>query len=265
MRYSEEAGRYSKDVRLYARHRHIGSDASLRYNGIVDGLSDDGQNDAMFNEAQAHDGAASYDEKVNKKYTTIVFDLGNTLIRFDHNISAGKIANLFHLDSKAIYEAFFDSNLTRAFEKGEISPKEFHKRASALLGVKMPFKDFVDIWNDIFWEDEEACELARELKKSYRLFLLSNVNRLHFEYIQKKFDIIKLFDQIILSFMVGAQKPDRIIFEDVIKRSGGDRTKILYIDDREDLVKEALSLGIDSVRYEGADKLKKVMAEKGII
>jgi putative hydrolase of the HAD superfamily len=202
---------------------------------------------------------------VNKKYTTIVFDLGNTLIRFDHNISAKKIANLFHLESKKIYDAFFDSPITRAFEKGEISPKEFHKRASQLLGVRMPFKDFTDIWNDIFWEDEGSCGLARQLKNTYKLFLLSNVNRLHFEYIHKKFDIIKIFDEIILSFMVGAIKPDRLIFEDVIRRAGGDRTKLLYIDDREDLIKEATSLGIDSIRYEGAEKLKETLKKKGVI
>ena len=221
-----------------------------------------------MHDARRHDEGRTSpdDEKVNEKYLVIVFDLGNTLIRFDHNISAKKIANLFHLESKKIYDAFFDSPITRAFEKGEISPKEFHKRASSLLGVTMPFKDFADIWNDIFWEDKECCELARQLKdEHYRLFLLSNVNRLHFEYIQKKFDIIKIFDEIILSFMVGAIKPDKLIFEDVVRRAGGDRTKLLYVDDREDLIKEARALGIDSIRYEGADKLKKVMAEKGVI
>ena len=202
---------------------------------------------------------------MKKHYSVIIFDLGNTLIRFDHNISARKIANLFHIDSKKIYDSFFDSEITRDFEKGLISPKEFHRRAAKLLGVTMPFKDFATIWNDIFWEDKESCDLARQLKKNYKLFLLSNVNRLHFEYIEKKFDIIKIFDEVILSYLVGAQKPDKLIFDDVVRRAGGDRAGLLYIDDREDLIKEALSMGIDSIRFEGADKLKKVMAEKGVI
>ena len=198
-----------------------------------------------------------------KKYKVIVFDLGNTLIRFDHRISAGKIANLFHLDSKKIYDAFFDSPLTRAFEKGEISPIEFHKRAGSLLGIRLPFSDFASIWNDIFWEDVDACRLARELKKSYRLFLLSNVNRMHFEYIRKKFDIINIFDEVILSFMVGAMKPDRVIFDDVIRRAGGDKSGLLYIDDREDLIKEATLMGIDSVKFENAGKLAEVLKARG--
>lgn len=202
---------------------------------------------------------------MDKRYSVIVFDLGNTIIRFDHNISAKKIAKLFDLDSKKIYDAFFDSEITRAFEKGEISPREFHRRASGLLGVDMPYQDFVAIWNDIFWEDEDACKLARQLKNSYKLFLLSNVNRLHFEHIEKKFDIIKIFDEIVLSYLVGAIKPDRLIYEDVIRRAGGDRTKLLYVDDREDLIKEALALGIDSIRFEGTAKLKEELAGRGII
>ena len=201
---------------------------------------------------------------MDNSYSVIVFDLGNTLIRFDHNISAKKIANLCRLDSKKIYDTFFDSGMTRALEKGAISPSEFYRQVTGFLGAKIPFKDFVDIWNDIFWEDEAACSLARQLKSSYRLFLLSNVNRLHFEHIQKKFDIIKIFDEIILSFLVGAIKPDRAIFDDVIRRAGGDRKKILYIDDREDLIKEALSLGIDSIRFEDASQLIKVLIEKGV-
>jgi hypothetical protein len=44
---------------------------------------------------------------MNKRYDCIVFDLGNTLIRFDHNISANKIAKRFNVDAKKIYDTFF--------------------------------------------------------------------------------------------------------------------------------------------------------------
>ena len=202
---------------------------------------------------------------MKNKYNTIVFDLGNTVIRFDHNISATKIANLFKLDSKKIYETFFDSEITRAFDRGMLSPRQFHTEASGLLGIKLPYEDFTKIWADIFWEDESVCRIVRELKGKYKLFLLSNINRLHFEYIERKFDIIKVFDELVLSYIVGAIKPERIIFEDVIKRAGGDKSGMLYIDDREDLTKEASAMGIDSIVFEGADKLKEAMTKRGII
>ncbi len=68
-----------------------------------------------------------------------------------------------------------------------------------------------------------------------------------------------------MSYQVGAIKPDRKIFDEVIKRAGGNRSGLLYIDDREDLVKAALQLGIDSIRFENIDKLRDIMKEKGML
>ena len=200
-----------------------------------------------------------------KRYSIIIFDLGNTLIRFDHSISAKKLANLFHLDSEEVRSLFFDSDLTRIFEKGHMSPREFHARITKRLGVKISYRDFVSIWNDIFWLDEASCSIARQLKKNYKLFLLSNISRLHYEYIVKKFDILKIFDEIIVSFAVGAIKPETRIFEDAIERAGGDKSAVLYIDDREDLIKEASAFGIESIRYTDADRLKKDLEERGVL
>lgn len=65
--------------------------------------------------------------------------------------------------------------------------------------------------------------------------------------------------------MVGATKPDRLIFDDVVRRARGDRAGILYIDDREDLIKEASALGIPSIRFENADNLRIELRTRGII
>jgi putative hydrolase of the HAD superfamily len=203
---------------------------------------------------------------MKKKEKIIVFDLGNTVIKFDHGISAAKISGLFDMDQKKIYDTFFDSEITRAFDRGRLSPEEFHEALSSHLGIKLAYEEFSNIWSDIFWADESVCGLVRELKdRKYKLFLLSNINRLHFEYIEKKFDIIQAFDELILSYIVGAIKPELPIFEAVIEKSGGDKSVILYIDDREDLIKEAAALGIDSIRFEGADKLREKMKSLNII
>ena len=60
-------------------------------------------------------------------------------------------------------------------------------------------------------------------------------------------------------------KPERRIYDEVIERAGEEIEKLLYIDDREDLVTAARKLGIDSIRYEGADSLKKALQDRGII
>lgn len=202
---------------------------------------------------------------MGRAYEYIVFDLGNTLIRFDHKISAGKIAQLSNIDAAKVYDTFFDSGITRPFERGHLSPAEFHRKAAALLGFDIPFEEFKKIWNDIFWADDDMCELARELKKNYKLVLLSNISSLHYEHIRNKFDIINIFDEVILSFEVGAIKPERKIFDELVRRAGGAREKLFYIDDREDLIAAASGMGIESVRFENVYKLRDLMKEKGII
>ena len=203
---------------------------------------------------------------MNSKYKYIVFDLGNTLIRFDHNISANKIAKAFGVDAKTIYDTFFDSGITRPFERGHLTPMEFYLKAADLLKLDISYDDFVKVWNDIFWEDREMCALARRLKKAgYKLFLLSNISVLHFEHIRKKFDIIGIFDELVLSYRVGAIKPERKIFDEVVRLAKGDRKSLFYIDDREDLIKAAAEMDIDCIRFEEIGKLIEVMKEKGIL
>lgn len=193
---------------------------------------------------------------MDKEYGLIIFDLGNTIIRFDHNISAGKLAKRFGLDRKKIYDTFFDSEVTRKFDTGAITPRQFYSEVKRLLKISLPYKEFSDIWSDVFWEDEKACLLVRRLKERHRLCLMSNVNKLHFDHIKNRFNIIKIFDFIVLSYLVGVLKPDRKIYERARDISGVPFSDILYIDDREDLIKEAGSYGIESFRFEGAANLE---------
>jgi putative hydrolase of the HAD superfamily len=202
---------------------------------------------------------------MTKRYKLIIFDLGNTIIRFDHHIASRKIASAYGKDETVLYEALFDSELTRSFDRGDLSPHGFHSKLMARLGIEMPFDEFACVWSDIFWEDEDACRLVRRLKPGNKLCLLSNVNKLHFEFIKKKFDIIKIFDHVIVSYLVGAMKPDRKIFEHAAKVGGAQFSEILYIDDREDLVKEATALGIESHRFEGAAALESWLLKKKVL
>jgi len=199
------------------------------------------------------------------RYPIIVFDLGNTLIKFDHNIAAKKVKDLSKESHDAIYQAFFDSPYTRAFEKGEVLSGEFYAGIKEHLGLEVGYDEFVYIWNNIFWEDEVSCGIARRLKANgYTLFLLSNVNKLHFEFIERKFNILHIFDELILSYVVGSMKPEKAIFDEVIKKAGGDKSSVLYIDDREDLIKAARALGIDSIKFEGGEKLEIELKARGL-
>lgn len=182
----------------------------------------------------------------DKNYDAIIFDLGKVLVDFDHNISARRISELTGKPQEWLYELFFDSELTKIFDEGKISPRKFYTEMKKLTGLKISFQEFAPIWSDIFSEKTDVCEFAACLKKDYRLLLMSNVNALQFEHISRNFPIIAHMDALVLSYEVGAMKPDPKIYQAAIKAARTSPDRIIYTDDRPELVEGGKLAGIKS-------------------
>lgn len=71
-------------------------------------------------------------------------------------------------------------------------------------------------WCDIFTPNPAIEELiVREKDRGTRLVLASNTNELHYQWFSRVFArVLKLFDEQVLSFRVGARKPDVRFFEE---------------------------------------------------
>ena len=196
----------------------------------------------------------------------IIFDLGNVLIGFDHHIAVKRILKYTDKSARDIYDFFFDSELTRTFEKGLIGPQEFFREVKKRLNLKISYDEFLPIWNEIFFPKPETEEFIRRLDGSLRLVLLSNINKIHFEYLRKNFSCaLSLFDKMILSCMVGFIKPQRQIYELAISQTQADRKNIIYVDDRKDLIEAATGYGINSIRFEGIEQLRSQFERLGIL
>jgi len=198
---------------------------------------------------------------------TIIFDLGRVLLDFDHRISAKKIARLTDKDAEQILGLFFDSELTLSFEAGRISPLEFYSRVKEMLGLKINYREFVPIWQEIFFFSEsnrQVYELALKLKEGYQMALLSNINALHFEYIQKKFPIFDAFHIVITSFELGYTKPDPLAYQKALDILGSPAYQTFYADDRAELVTSAKTLGIKSFLFTEVGQLKRDLIASGV-
>ena len=189
----------------------------------------------------------------NPNYDAFIFDLGRVLVDFDHHISARKIATLVHQSASAperriteewLYQLFFESDIINAFDEGKVSPRKFYSEMKKLTGIKISYSEFVPLWADIFSEKKEMAELVSCLKKDYRLVLMSNVNVLQFERIRKNFSVVSEFDELVLSYEVGAMKPDPKIYEAAIKATNTAPDRIIYTDDRQELIDGGIKAGI---------------------
>lgn len=196
----------------------------------------------------------------------ILCDLGNVLLHFDHRIAVRRIQKFSNKHFDEIHQIFFDSPLTKDFEEGRISPLDFFHQLAKMLELKnIGFDEFAAIWNEIFFENEGMLEILKELKKRYRLHLVSNINELHYRYIQRTFPKhLDVFDKIYCSHEVGRRKPDRLMYCRAIEEAGAGPAEVLYTDDRADLIAEAKKLGMNTILFKNSEDFKKQLKKKKI-
>jgi FMN phosphatase YigB (HAD superfamily) len=197
----------------------------------------------------------------------LLFDLGRVLVDFDHLRSAQRIAEFCAKTPPQIYDLFFESGATVAFEAGKITPEDFYFQVKQMLGLKLSYNSFEPIWNDIFFlsaKNRSVFGLANTLRANYKIALISNINILHYEYLKKNFPVFGVFDEIFLSFQLGLIKPDKEIYNLVIRKLGVEAQEIFYTDDRPELVETAKSLGIQGYVFTNFNQLISDLEAAGI-
>jgi HAD superfamily hydrolase (TIGR01509 family) len=202
----------------------------------------------------------------SRKYSVIVFDLGNVLIPFDYNVALEKLNKIDRNLGKKFWE-YYRSNykLHRDFERGEIGEEVFIDKMLHVLENKIDRKEFCRLYSEIFTENKKVTAIIPKLKRKYILVLMSNTNSIHMEFGWKDYPFIKLFDKLILSHQVNAVKPEKGIYEAVMRYTGKPPEEHIFIDDIEEYVEGAKLLGWDGIRFTGEDQLLQELRQKGIL
>lgn len=194
---------------------------------------------------------------------SIIFDLGNVVLFFDHGIICNKLSKLYNLKPEFVYNKIFTCKIEKQFNEGILSPKEFTKKCSNVLNVNLNIQTFQELWSDIFWKNNSVIKTIKKLRKRSKLVLLSNTNIWHFEHVNKFYGILELFDEFILSYRFGISKPNVKIFELAIEKLSCN-DKILFIDDIEENVNAAKKVGLVATQYKNPKLLEKFLISNGI-
>ena len=202
----------------------------------------------------------------NRKYSAIVFDLGQVLVSFDYKYFVEKV----NKHKAGIGERFLELykinyHIHRDFEKGNISEKDFIAQMLEYLEHKIDGETFCRYWSDIFWINKKMVALLPELKKNYKLYLLSNTNSIHKKYGYESYEFLKMFDKLFLSHEVGFIKPEEEIYRAVEKVSGFPSEEHIFIDDIKEYVDGAITLGWDGIQFVGYDNLIEKLNDRKIL
>ncbi|MFZ1518950.1 MAG: HAD family phosphatase [Ignavibacteriaceae bacterium] len=202
----------------------------------------------------------------SRKYSAIVFDLGQVIVPFDYKYFVEKV----NKHKPGIGERFLDLykknyNVHRDFEKGLTPEKVFISQMLDYLDNIIDAETFCKYWSDIFSLNEDIIALLPELKNKYKLYLISNTNSIHKKFGFGNYAFLQLFDKLILSHEVKFIKPEKEIYLEVEKVSGFPSEEHIFIDDILEYVNAAKSLGWDGIQFLRYDDLVLNLKQRNIL
>jgi putative hydrolase of the HAD superfamily len=186
----------------------------------------------------------------SRDYTTIVFDLGNVLIPFDHTLWVKNYNKVKEgLGDKYIKNYLDNYHIHRDYESGKMSDDDFIAQNLTWLENRISADEFCHYFSNIFVINQEVADLLPILKDNYKLVLLSNTNHIHKKYGWEKYSFLKYFDKLILSHEVGAVKPEEKIYKAVELFTKEKPETHIFIDDIVEYVNGAKKLGWDGIHF----------------
>ena len=192
---------------------------------------------------------------------TIIFDLGGVIVNIDYMKTQHAFEELGLTSFGEVYSQAAQSGLFDLYEKGLADTATFNKRLRLLVpDFEVSDNDLADAWNAMILElPSRRLDTLARLKSFYRTFLLSNTNELHIEYLHSRLkmeygkeNLNDYFEKVYYSYEIHLRKPDREIFEHVLRENGLDPQKTLFIDDTIRHIESAQSIGIHTIHI-GSD------------
>jgi len=205
-----------------------------------------------------------------KKYKHIFFDLDHTIWDFDKNAeeTLHELYEIYRLSeiglpSAAIFIETYTRNnhqLWAEYHTGKITKTELRetrfKRTFIELGVHpdvlpVAFEDdYVKLCPTKTNLFPHAHETLQYLKGKYKLHLISNGFKEASTLKIGNTNLVQYFEQVIISEVVGVNKPDKAIFEHALTVAGAEKHESIMIGDSlEADVYGALNFGMDAIYF----------------
>ena len=197
--------------------------------------------------------------------TTIFFDIGGVLLTdgWGHD-SRRAAATRFDLD----WDEYNDRHekVAHAIETNRLTLERyldrtiFHKQRPF---TREEFRDFIFAQSQ---PNAEAIEVARELAGSRKYFMATINNEILElnEYRIEKFDLCAIFPIFFSSCFLGIRKPDEAIYRTALQITQRKPEECLFIDDREVNLECPRELGLNTILFRDAARLRQDLQYNGV-
>ncbi len=187
-------------------------------------------------------------------FDILLFDLGGVLIDFAGFEEMRRLQPEV-LDRSEIRDRWIHSESVQLFERGDIAPDEFAGRVLEEFRLELSEEEFLREF--VSWARGPypgALQLLRRLQQSHRIACLSNSNELHTPI--HRASIHPHVDSFYFSDEIGLVKPDREIFDFVVRDLAVSPQRIAFFDDTMVNVEAAREVGLSAYLADGIAALK---------
>jgi len=191
----------------------------------------------------------------------IIFDLGNVLLDIDYSLTADRLSDVTGLDINRDLMEY--GEIFKKFETGKIPYVVFFNHLTKISPKKAIINDMLPAWNAmLIGMQPEIPALLDSLSMNYSLFILSNTNEIHIQWLDKYLKQENIYEkwyhdwfrQIFYSHQLGLRKPEKQCFEEVLIQSNILPEATLFVDDNVANVNGSIEAGICGVLYDKSQK-----------
>lgn len=200
----------------------------------------------------------------DRSIKNLIFDLGGVILDLSVDTTLKSFADLSGVEKSTVKSLFTSTPEFELYEKGEISDEEFRQFVKNLYRIDAPDEALDACWNAMLLGfPTRKLQLLETLKTSYNVYLLSNTNNIHLQYINNTLlprinhhtSLDDFFHRAYYSHQMKKRKPDAEIFEQVLVEGNFKPEETLFLDDNKSNVEGAGKLGIKTVHVVQPDMI----------
>ena len=183
----------------------------------------------------------------------IIFDIGGIILEWGNNPLI-ELLNKTDYEVNKICKIIYGDSRFKECILGNLSQFEYMKQ---IMNENPKYSDDIKkILSEEYQEKalpviKENLEKVFEFKnKGYKIYFLSNITDVSYNYLKNKLKILDLIDGGVYSFKEHTKKPDKKIFDILIKRYNLNKDETIFFDDSVKNVKSGNEYGIKSYVFE---------------
>jgi putative hydrolase of the HAD superfamily len=196
---------------------------------------------------------------------TIVLDIGNVLAHFgwkEFFRDRGYDEDTYQRLCKATVQ----NKLWKEWDRGSREEAELIELCIRQEpGLEKELRDFFDHLLTMVKEYDYTNGFVKQLKDNgYKVYLLSNYGRWHFENDSKNFSFIPYVDGAIISYTIKRIKPEAENYEALIKKYDINPSEAVFLDDVQENLEGAIPFGFQTILFKNYAQALEELRKLGV-